>query len=213
MKYFFLLMYCFAAAPLQAQWFTKKDSVKILQLQAPETFKAKFITTKGDFTIEVHRSWSPNGADRLYQLLTTKYYDSVMIFRATPKYVQFGITNNKKLNFFWDRHPIKDEPVLQTNADSVVSFATGGADNRTAQIFINMRSNPKLDTIDIGGSIKGFPPIGKVIEGMDAVRKFNTQYGDEITFKHQDSVYKYGNDYLQKNFPGLDMIIEARIVD
>ena len=32
--------------------------------KAPDTFKARFETTKGSVTIEVTRSLSPNGADR-----------------------------------------------------------------------------------------------------------------------------------------------------
>ena len=33
--------------------------------KAPDTFKAKFETTRGTFVVEVKREWSPNGADRL----------------------------------------------------------------------------------------------------------------------------------------------------
>ncbi|MFM7740831.1 MAG: hypothetical protein ACKO9H_15615, partial [Planctomycetota bacterium] len=29
--------------------------------QAPEKFRVKFETTKGDFIVEVNRAWSPNG--------------------------------------------------------------------------------------------------------------------------------------------------------
>src|SRR5258708_27873737 len=32
--------------------------------EAPKEFKAKFTTSKGDFTILVTREWSPRGADR-----------------------------------------------------------------------------------------------------------------------------------------------------
>ncbi|MEP7317630.1 MAG: peptidylprolyl isomerase [Panacibacter sp.] len=188
------------------------DTVNILKLKAPETFKANFHTSQGDFVIEVYREWSPLAADRLYQLLKTNYYNNNIAFRATPKYVQFGITDFKSLNFFWDRHNIPDEPVLQSNLDGTVSFATGGANNRSAQIFINMQNNQRLDTLGFNG-VKGFPPVGKVISGMEALRKFNTQYGDDIAYKHQDSVYRKGNAYLIKNFPGLDTIITATIVE
>lgn len=188
------------------------DSVNVLKLKAPETFKATFHTTQGDFIIEVYRAWSPLAADRLYQLLKTGYYNNNMAFRATPKYVQFGITDYPSLTFFWDRHTIADEPVLQSNLDSTISFATGGANNRSAQIFVNMQNNQRLDTLGFNG-VKGFPPVGKVISGMDALRKFNTQYGDDIAYKHQDSVYKKGNTYLIKNFPGLDIIIAALITE
>ena len=205
--FFFILL--ISISSLQAQ--PLKDSARILKLHAPEIFKAQFKTTQGDFIIEVYRQWSPLAADRLFQLITTGYFNKNMAFRATAKYVQFGITDNKAFNFFWDRHTIADEPVLQSNRDSIVSFATGGKNNRSAQIFINMKDNQRLDTLSFS-SVTGFPPVGKVIIGMDALRKFNTQYGDEITFKYQDSIYSKGNDYLRRNFPGLDKIIEAVII-
>ncbi len=37
--------------------------------RAPKVFKARFTTTKGDFTVEVHRDWAPLGADRFYNLV------------------------------------------------------------------------------------------------------------------------------------------------
>ena len=36
---------------------------------APETFQAKFDTSKGEFVIEVTRALAPNGADRFYNLV------------------------------------------------------------------------------------------------------------------------------------------------
>ena len=42
---------------------------KDLVEQAPATFKAKFETTKGEFTMEFYRDWSPNGVDRFYNLV------------------------------------------------------------------------------------------------------------------------------------------------
>src|SRR5579863_8164937 len=39
-----------------------------LNQKAPDTFKAKFTTTKGDFVVEVTRAWAPLGADRFYNL-------------------------------------------------------------------------------------------------------------------------------------------------
>ena len=205
----FIFLLFISIGDLNAQ--ALKDSASILKLHAPETFKAKFNTTQGDFVIEVYRSWSPLAADRLYQLISSGHFTNNIAFRATVKYVQFGISDIKELNAFWDRHTIADEPVLQSNLDSIVTFATGGKDNRSAQIFIDMKNNQRLDTISFAG-VKGFPPVGKVINGMETLRKFNTQYGDDITFKYQDSIYDKGNAYLLKNFPGLDKIIEAFII-
>ncbi len=48
---------------------TKKFKEKWLKKEAPATFKARFETTQGNFDIEAVREWSPNGVDRLYQLI------------------------------------------------------------------------------------------------------------------------------------------------
>src|SRR4051812_18906121 len=43
--------------------------------RAPDVSHLRFETSKGAFTIEVVRSWSPNGADRFYNLARLGYYD------------------------------------------------------------------------------------------------------------------------------------------
>lgn len=205
----FSVLCCFCLALLQTANTQKlKDSTETLKMQSPAVFKALFKTTQGNFIIEVYRSWSPKAADRLYQLINTGNFDNDIIFRATAKYVQFGINDDSAMNSFWDAHNILDEPVIGSNADSIVSFASGGANTRSSQIFINMQNNLKLDT----AYGFGFPPVGKVVEGMNAARKFNTQYGDDIVYNHQDSIYSRGNKYLEENFPGLDRIISATIL-
>lgn len=187
------------------------DTVKILKIQAPEIFKAKFTTSQGDFVMLVTKAWSPAAADRLFQLINSGYYDNNMIFRATKHYVQFGITDNPKLTRFWSKHPLPDEPVLQSNLDSMVSFASVGANGRSNQIFINLLNHPGLDTSSFNGS-KGFTPVAKIIEGMDVLRKFNTQYGDDIMYKNHDSLFLKGSEFLNRKFPGLDKIIKAEII-
>ena len=101
MKFLLAIIISSCSLPLHAQYSIPADSTKILKLQAPDIFKAKFTTAKGDFIIEVYRAWSPLGADRLYQLIQTNYYSNIFIFRATQKYVQFGISNDKKINSFF----------------------------------------------------------------------------------------------------------------
>jgi len=48
--------------------------------KAPAAFKAKFKTTKGDFTIEVTRAWAPLGADRFYNLVKAGYFTDLAFF-------------------------------------------------------------------------------------------------------------------------------------
>ena len=182
-----------------------------IKARAPGTFSAMFRTTKGNFTIEINREWSPAGADRLYQLLMTGFYNENALFRVQKGYVvQFGIGNIKDVNSFWDKRPIPDEPVKTSNLKGMISFARDGMNSRTAQLFINLKDNFKLDTINYNG-LQGFPPVGKIISGFEVIESLFAEYGFEPA-NHQDSVMIYGNGFLKKKFPGLDYIIEAKII-
>src|SRR5947209_10982043 len=47
---------------------------KLWNQKAPDTFQVKIVTSKGDFVIEVHRDWSPHGADRFYNLARAGFF-------------------------------------------------------------------------------------------------------------------------------------------
>ena len=185
---------------------------KILQTKAPESFQVRFITTKGTFIIEAHRSWSPEGVDRLYQLVRTGFYNNNSLFRVQTGYVvQFGISDNNSNNDFWDKHPISDETVSVSNLEGTISFARDGANTRTAQLFINLKDNFKLDTVNYNG-LRGFPPIAKIIDGFEIVDSFYAGYGFEPA-NHQDSIMIYGNAYVKRHFPEVDYILSAEILE
>ena len=66
-----------------------------LNEKAPETFRARFDTSAGPFVIEVHRAWSPLGADRFYNLVKNGFYDDTRFFRVLDGFmVQFGINGD-----------------------------------------------------------------------------------------------------------------------
>lgn len=183
----------------------------VMKAHAPATFQAVFSTTQGDFTLEVVRNWSPAGADRLYQLLMTGYFNQNSLFRVQKSYVvQFGISDFADVNYFWDRKPIPDEPVRMSNKKGYVSFARDGMSSRTTQLFINMKDNPKLDTVDYNG-LKGFPPVGMITKGFEVVERLYGEYGFEPA-RHQDSIMAKGNGFLHRKFPKLDYIREAYIL-
>ena len=189
----------------------KPDSA-ILKETAPETFRVRVQTTKGAFIIEARRSWSPEGVDRLYQLVRTGFYNNNSIFRVQTGYVvQFGISGNKINNDFWDRHPIPDEPVKTANLRGTISYARDGAVTRTAQLFINLKDNFKLDTVMYNG-LRGFPPVAKITEGFEVVESFYAGYGFEPA-NHQDSIMLYGNAYVKRHFPEVDYILSAEILE
>src|SRR5438094_7042806 len=136
-----------------------------LNQKAPEVYRTKFTTTKGDFVIEVTRAWAPLGADRFYNLVKYGFFTDASFFRVVPGFVvQFGIPAKPAIGRAWAHATITDDPVTQSNAAGTLTFATAGPDTRTTQLFINLRDNTNLDG-------QGFSAFGKVAEGMDVVQK------------------------------------------
>ena len=206
-SFLLLLQLLFCINILQAQ----APDISVLKRKAPETFKAEFKTTKGVFVIEAYRKWSPLGVDRLYQLITTGFYNNALFFRVEPDFVvQFGISASYPANRFWDPKKLQDEPLRIKNTKGIISFARGKANDRATQLFISTVDNPKLDTTTRNG-VKGYTPVAKLVKGMETVFKLNAKYGKKPAVV-QDSLYKYGNPYFEEHFPGLDRIISARVI-
>lgn len=197
---------------------TKKDGGPNMNLllapekaseKAPLVFKARFATTKGDIVIEVHRDWSPNGADRFLNLVKAGYFDDVAFFRNVQGFmVQFGINGQPEVSTKWRAAKIKDDPAAgQSNTRGYISFATAGPNTRTTQLFINFGNNSRLDGM-------GFTPFGKVTEGMEVVDKLYNGYGEGAPRGRgpdQGRIQSEGNAYLKKDFPLLDWVKAARI--
>ncbi len=170
---------------------------------APEIFVARFETSKGTFDLEVIRKHSPKAVDRFYQLVKYKYFNNGLFYRVNPGFVaQFGSTN-KILNQKWGAIKVPDEEVLQGNLRGTLSFARGGKASRTTDLFINLRDNMRLDTLDYN-DVKGFPAFGKVIEGMAVVDSLYAGYAD-TTMSSIDLMYNDKNQFL-KQYPQLDSI-------
>lgn len=175
-----------------------------LTAKAPETFKARFETTKGAIVIEVHRDWSPRGADRFYNLVKNGYYDGVKFFRAVPDFmVQWGIHGDPAIATKWLKAQIPDDPVKESNMRGFITYAMGGPNTRSVQLFINLVDNSRLDGL-------GFAPFGQVTEGMDVVDKLYNGYGEELR-SLQGRIAAEGNAFLEKNYPDLDAIKKASI--
>ncbi|MCX6930432.1 MAG: peptidylprolyl isomerase [Verrucomicrobia bacterium] len=177
--------------------------------KAPESFKARFETSKGSFTVEVTRSLAPNGADRFYNLVRSGYFTDIQFFRVIPGFMcQFGIHGDPKLAAAWRSARITDDPVKGSNTRGAITFATAGPNTRTTQLFINFADNNSLDGM-------GFSPFGKVTEGMDVVDKIYNGYGEGAprgAGPDQGRIQQEGNTYLKKEFPKLDYIKSAAIL-
>lgn len=179
--------------------------------KAPDEFKAKFSTTKGDFVIEVKRTWAPNAADRFYNLVKIGYFNDLAFFRNIEGFmVQFGINGDPAVNEKWSESNIKDDPVKESNQRGYVTFAQKSIPNsRSTQIFINFGDNGGLDS-------QRFAPFGRVVEGMDVVDSLYSGYGEGAPRGRgpdQPRIQSEGNAYLKSDFPKLDYVKTAKIVE
>jgi len=173
----------------------------------PAQYKVLLQTSRGDVTIEVIRDWAPRGADRFYTLVKDGFYDGAEFFRVIrspePFMAQFGINGDPKVTEKWANSNLQDDPVTQHNTRGMVSFATAGPNTRTTQLFINYGDNSRLDAT-------GFSPFGRVMSGMEVVDQFYADYGED---PDQSRIESEGNTYLKKEFPKLDYIKTAKIVE
>jgi peptidyl-prolyl cis-trans isomerase A (cyclophilin A) len=179
---------------------------------APDSFLVEFETSRGRFEVLARRDWSPLGVDRFHDLVRRRVYDDIRVFRVVAGFVaQFGLTGDSAVNRAWRGKGLADEPVRAENTRGRVSYARGGPETRSLQLFINLGNNsPRLDTLPAGGVV-GYPPIGEVVRGMETVDSFHAGYGNAPS-QRQDSIAALGNAWLDRVFPELDRIVRARVV-
>src|SRR5215471_3916378 len=175
----------------------------------PDVYHVKFETSKGDFTVEITKTWAPRGADRFHELLRMHYYDEARFFRVLPGFIaQFGIHKDFDVHAKWRELVIADDPPKEKNLRGTLSFAQSGPNTRATEVFINLKDNPELDE-------DRFVPFGKVVEGMEVVDALYSGYGElGPKGKGPDTgrAENEANEYIVPRFPNLDYIKRARIV-
>lgn len=181
-----------------------------LHVEAPDSFQVAMVTSEGELTLFVKRAWSPRGVDRFYTLVTNRFYDDQRIHRVVAGQVaQWGLNGDGLVNSAWYEEYIVDDDVVLSNERGTIAFAKGGLNDRTTQIFVNLRDNPSLDD-------QGFSPFARVIEGMEVADLFYSAYGDgpprgEGPYGLQ--ALRDGNPYLDGNFPELTRIVSMTVID
>jgi peptidyl-prolyl cis-trans isomerase A (cyclophilin A) len=194
-------------APEKKQEAPKKRVARTM----PDVYRVRFATTKGPFVVEVHKDWAPLGAERFWRLVDIGFFDKSRVFRVKRNFVvQFGVSPDPRTNVVFNNMAIKDDPATQSNKKGMLSFAANGPGSRRTQVFVNLSDNPSLDK-------QGFAPFAKVVEGMDTVvDAFYSGYGDMPPRGMGPDPSKLaveGDSYAQSQFPQLDRIFKALVVD
>lgn len=178
---------------------------------APDVFRVRIETSKGPFVIEGHRAWAPRGTDRFYHLVRAGFFDDSRFYRVREGFiVQFGIPGDPAVTAVWTDQTLPDDSVRQSNTRGFIAYAMMGPNTRTTQLYINLDDNARLDA-------QGFAPIGRVVEGMHVVDQLYAGYGEEagggMRGGRQGRILAEGNAHLDRDFPLLDKLVQATIVE
>lgn len=179
---------------------------------APDRYVVRLETTRGTIDIEVTRDWSPRGADRFYNLVRHGFFDEARFFRVIAgRWAQFGIPADPEVARIWRTRMLPDEPRKVSNERGTIAYAFRDPNGRTTQVFINLQDNRSTHDAE------PFVPFGRVIAGMEVADALYSNYGEEsgggIRRGRQDALFAEGNAYLLRNFPRLDFIRRATIVE
>jgi len=140
-------------------------------------------TSLGTFTIELFVDKMPITAGNFIKLAKSGFYDGLHFHRVINNFmIQFGCPHSRDPNSpragtgdgpdgpLQDEHPanakISNEPGTLSMAN------TGRPNSGSCQFFINTKHNAYLDWFTPGQS--KHPVFGRVIDGMDVVKKIGT---------------------------------------
>jgi peptidyl-prolyl cis-trans isomerase A (cyclophilin A) len=182
-----------------------------LQQRAPDVCRILLDTSRGRIVLEMTRAWSPNGADRFYNLVRHGYYDGARFFRVRAgTWVQFGIAADPAVSTAWRTRTIPDDPRIVSNTRGTVAYAFKDPNGRTTQVFINLQDNSATHDPE------PFVPFARVVEGMEAADALYSEYGEKagggIRAGKQDRLFAEGNAFFLREFPKLDYIRRATTV-
>jgi cyclophilin family peptidyl-prolyl cis-trans isomerase len=183
------------------------SSLTTVDPEAPAHFLIDFQTDIdgiGKITVNITRSWAPLGADHLYALVKDGFYDGAAFFRVVGGFVlQFGIAGTPAMNRKWAT-PIRDDPVVMSNKQFTLTYATAGPNTRTTQLFINYKDNGALDA-------QGFAPVGKVTEGSEYLSRVHDPTPGDSNGVDQEAYSTKGDTWIREEYPEINFITKATI--
>jgi cyclophilin family peptidyl-prolyl cis-trans isomerase len=130
-------------------------------------------TSMGDVKIELDKAKAPVTVDNFIAYVNDKFYDGTIFHRVIPAFMIQGGGFDKDMNQKKTKPPIKNEAGngLKNVNGSIAMARTSDPNSATAQFFINTKDNPFLDHKNDTPQGMGYAVFGKVVDGMDVVKK------------------------------------------
>jgi cyclophilin family peptidyl-prolyl cis-trans isomerase len=131
-------------------------------------------TTAGVIKLQLDPEHAPVSTANFLQYVKEKHYDGTIFHRVMKNFMIQGGGFDQKLHEIGASHPpIKNEAGngLKNTPGTLAMARTPFVDSATDQFFINTANNGFLDHRDDSPNGFGYAVFGKVIAGMDVVRK------------------------------------------
>jgi peptidyl-prolyl cis-trans isomerase A (cyclophilin A) len=128
-------------------------------------------TSEGRIVVELAPKEAPKTVDNFLTYVKAGHYDGTVFHRVIPTFMIQGGGFSADMTERPTRAPIPLESRngLKNDRGAVAMARRGDPNSATAQFFINVVDNPRLDYPSFDGN--GYAVFGKVVEGMDVVDK------------------------------------------
>ena len=130
-------------------------------------------TSMGDIKIALYEKEAPETVKNFLAYVNDKFYDGTIFHRVIPGFMVQGGGFTPDMQQKPTKPPVKNEAAngLKNEVGTLAMARTPDPNSATAQFFINVKNNDFLDYKDNSMQGFGYCVFGKVIEGMDIVRK------------------------------------------
>ena len=130
-------------------------------------------TSMGEIVLELDRKRAPITVENFLQYAKDGFYNGTLFHRVIPDFMIQGGGMEPGMKKKPTRDPIRNEAAngLKNTTGTIAMARTSVVDSATAQFFINCKDNSFLDHRDTSSRGFGYAVFGKVVKGMDVVRK------------------------------------------
>jgi cyclophilin family peptidyl-prolyl cis-trans isomerase len=137
---------------------------------APVVVEVK--TSMGAFKIELYADKAPKTVENFLKYVDDKFYDGTIFHRVISDFMIQGGGFDKSLTKKDTREPVVNEAKdsISNTKYTVAMARTSDPNSATAQFFVNVKDNKRLDYSGPGGG-EGYCAFGKVISGTEVVDK------------------------------------------
>ena len=138
---------------------------------APASQRVAFDTSEGRIVIELRADKAPKTVANFVQYVNDGFYDGTIFHRVINGFMIQGGGFTTAMAQKPTRASIAPESSngLKNVRGAIAMARTSDPNSATAQFFINVADNPRLDYPSFDGT--GYTVFGNVVEGMDVVDK------------------------------------------